>query len=148
MKDKEKIDHNPNFGIIKLNDINLCLRNIMDLLELFKDAETIIEIDAEHVIFEKGDDGDEMYVVLEGIISLSAGYEVLDIIEAGDVFGEMAIIDDKMRSATAVAQTDCRIVPVSRKAFISMVSETPDFSLHVMSVLAERLRTMIEGVLK
>jgi CRP/FNR family cyclic AMP-dependent transcriptional regulator len=120
----------------------------VDLLELFKDADNVIEIEAETTIFSKGDEGHEMYVVLEGIVAVSIGYEVIDIVEAGDIMGEMAIIDAKTRSATAVAKTHCRMISVSKEDFLSRVQQAPDFSLHVMTVQAQRLRSMIDNLEK
>lgn len=116
----------------------------MDLLTLFKDDENSIEFSAEHNIFAEGDDGDEMYVVLDGIIALKVGSIIIDIVEAGGLMGEMAIIDAKTRSATALAKTDCTLVPVSKERFLAMVKEKPEFALHVMSVLADRIRNMNE----
>lgn len=117
----------------------------MDLLELFKDDQDgVIEVDAEQNVFSEGDEGDNMYVVLEGIIALKVGYEIIDIVEEGGLMGEMAIIDDKKRSATALAKTKCKMVPVSRERFLALVKEKPEFALHVMSVLAERIRNMNE----
>lgn len=116
----------------------------MDLLALFRDAGNVIEVKAENAVFSEGDTGDEMYVVLEGILALKVGYEIVDIIEPGDLMGEMAIIDSKTRSATALAKTDCRMIPVSRAKFLELVKENPEFAIHVMSVLANRLRHMNE----
>jgi CRP/FNR family transcriptional regulator, cyclic AMP receptor protein len=56
------------------------------------------------------------------------------------IFGEMALIDDEPRSATAIAATDVELVPVSEKQFLFLVSQTPYFALKVMRVLAQRLR--------
>jgi CRP-like cAMP-binding protein len=56
------------------------------------------------------------------------------------IFGEMALIDDAPRSATAVAKTDVELVPISEKQFLFLVSQTPFFALKVMRVLARRLR--------
>lgn len=116
----------------------------MDLLKLFRDETNIVEFKAETNVFSEGDEGSEMYVVLEGIIALKVGYEIIDIVEAGDVMGEMAIIDAKKRSATAVAKTDCKMVPVSKEKFLTMVQENPAFAIHVMAVLADRIRNMNE----
>ena len=116
----------------------------MDLLALFKDDDNIIEVKAEQNVFAEGDDGQEMYVVLDGIIALKVGYEIIDIVEAGGLMGEMAIIDAKKRSATALAKTDCTLVPVSKERFLAMVQEKPEFALHVMSVLVDRIRNMNE----
>jgi CRP-like cAMP-binding protein len=59
------------------------------------------------------------------------------------VIGEMALIDTKARSATVVAKTDCRLVPINEKRFLVLVHETPIFALLVMKTLAERLRRMV-----
>ena len=59
---------------------------------------------------------------------------------ANSIFGEMALIDDAPRSATAVAVTDVELVPVSEKQFLFLVSQTPFFAIKVMRVLARRLR--------
>ena len=55
-------------------------------------------------------------------------------------FGEMALIDLEARSATAVAKTDCSLVPINEKRFLYMVEETPFFAITVMRVLSRRLR--------
>ena len=57
----------------------------MDLLEMFSDDKDVIEVKADINVFSEGDEGDKMYVVLEGIIALKVGYEIIDIVEAGDV---------------------------------------------------------------
>jgi CRP/FNR family cyclic AMP-dependent transcriptional regulator len=54
--------------------------------------------------------------------------------------GEMALIDSKARSATAVAISDCRLAPVNEKRFLFMVQETPFFALHVMRSLTDKIR--------
>jgi CRP-like cAMP-binding protein len=54
----------------------------------------------------------------------------------------MALIDTKARSASVVAKTDCRLVPINEKRFLVLVHETPVFALLVMRVLADRLRRM------
>ena len=52
----------------------------------------------------------------------------------------MALIDSEPRSATAIADTDGEIIPISEKQFLFMISEAPYFALSVMRVLVERLR--------
>ena len=56
------------------------------------------------------------------------------------IFGEMALIDNEPRSATAVAITDVELVPISEKQFLFLVTQTPYFALKVMRILAQRLR--------
>ena len=57
-----------------------------------------------------------------------------------EFFGEMALIDGGIRSASAVAKTDCALVPINEKQFLFMVQETPFFALIVMRTLTARLR--------
>jgi CRP/FNR family transcriptional regulator, cyclic AMP receptor protein len=57
------------------------------------------------------------------------------------IFGEMALIDNAPRSATAVAVSDAKLVSVSEKQFLFLISNTPYFALNVMRVMARRLRT-------
>jgi hypothetical protein len=56
------------------------------------------------------------------------------------IFGEMALIDNAPRSATAIAASDAKLVPVSEKQFLFLISNTPYFALNVMRVMARRLR--------
>ena len=81
-----------------------------------------------------------MYVVMEGEVEILDGSVLLEIAGPGSIVGELALIDDEPRSASVVAKTDCRLVPVDRRRFQYMVQETPYFALAVMKVLADRLR--------
>ncbi|MDH4070716.1 MAG: cyclic nucleotide-binding domain-containing protein [Ignavibacteria bacterium] len=95
-------------------------------------------------IFEEGEEGGCMYIVKEGQVDLLYKGKLLATVEKGGIFGEMALIDFLPRSATAVAKTDCKLVPVDEKHFSRLVQETPTFALQVMRVLVHRLRMMNE----
>ena len=58
----------------------------------------------------------------------------------GGVFGEMAIIDQEPRSATAKAKSNCKLALVNQKRFTLLVQQTPFFALQIMHILADRLR--------
>ncbi len=62
----------------------------------------------------------------------------------GAIFGEMVLVDNSPRSATAIARTDCRVVPISEKRFQFLIQETPYFAIQVMQIMATRLRRMNE----
>ena len=94
------------------------------------------------VIFKEGDPADTLFVVQSGSVEIRLGNGVLDTLPERSIFGEMALIDDAPRSATAVAQTDVSLVPIGEKQFLFLVSQTPFFALNVMRVLARRLRAM------
>ena len=92
------------------------------------------------VIFSAGDPGDCMYAVKRGQVEIRVGDRVVETMEKGEIFGEMALLDDAPRSATAVAAEECDIVPVDKERFTSLVQQTPLFALQVMQAMAERLR--------
>ena len=92
------------------------------------------------VIFNIGDPGTEFFVVRDGQVAIRLSNRTLQVMERGEIFGEMALVDAEPRSATAIAETDCVIVPVSEKQFLFMVDEAPYFALSVMKVLVARLR--------
>ena len=108
-------------------------------LSIFRNAETT-GYRAGDLIFSTGDPGKAMYVVFEGEVEIKVGGKVVDCISPGSIFGEMALIDNSPRSATAVAKTDCKIVPLDQRRFQFLVQETPFFALQVMSIMANRLR--------
>lgn len=109
-----------------------------DLLR--KAADKRRQLRAGDVIFKEGEPGEEFFVVDSGKVAIRLGNRTLDILAEGQIFGEMALIDSGPRSASAVAETDCVVIPVSEKQFLFMVSEAPYFALSVMRVLVERQR--------
>ena len=98
------------------------------------------EFKAGDVIFKEGDPGTEFFVIQSGQVDIQLGNRLLGTLGDHDIFGEMALIDPAPRSATAVAKTDVKIVPVGEKQFLFLVSRTPHFALNVMRTLARRLR--------
>jgi CRP/FNR family transcriptional regulator, cyclic AMP receptor protein len=94
------------------------------------------------VIFREGDAADDLFVIKSGQVRIQVGNKTVADLPADTIFGEMALIDNAPRSATATALTDVELVPVSEKQFLFLVSQTPNFALKVMRTLARRLRTM------
>jgi CRP-like cAMP-binding protein len=115
----------------------------MDIRSLFKKTKEAKKFKAGKTICQEGTPGDKMYIVLDGELEVSAGGKLIEVAKPGDVVGEMALIDTKDRSATVVAKTDCRLVPLNEKRFLVLVHETPIFALLVMRTMADRLRRMI-----
>jgi CRP/FNR family transcriptional regulator, cyclic AMP receptor protein len=95
---------------------------------------------AGEVIFKEGELGSEFFVIQNGKVDIQLGNRLLGTLGDHDIFGEMALIDPAPRSATAIAKTDVKLVPVGEKQFLLLVSRTPHFALNVMRVLARRLR--------
>ena len=95
-------------------------------------------------IFKEGDAGDALYVVKSGRVQISAVMggerQALARVPPGEVFGEMAIIDNQPRSATAMAEVETTLYVVPRQAMITMLTGSPQFSFSMMREITNRLR--------
>jgi len=116
----------------------------MDLLEVFKDSEDVVDFPAGSVIAVEGEEGDHMYVVMKGEVTISVRDRILAIALPGEIVGEMALINAEIRSATVTAITDCVLASIDQGSFDALLRHVPDFSLHVMNVLADRLKVAFE----
>ena len=100
------------------------------------------------VIFEQGSAGSEMYLIHSGRVLLSvkrdeAKHVPLIVLNPGDFFGEMALVDDSPRSTTASAvDDDTELIVMDRARFLFMVRQQPEFALSLMHTLCQRLRDM------
>lgn len=110
-------------------------------LYYLKFAENFKSYKTGDTIFKQGDPGLMMYVVKEGTVELRADGVLLEIVEPGNIFGEMALIEGSTRSASAIAASDCKVVPLDQDKFMFMVQQTPYFAIEVLKIMARRLRT-------
>lgn len=97
-----------------------------------------------HAVFREGDSGDKMFAVLAGAVDIIIHGVTVETVEAGGVFGEMALVEEKPRAATAVVTADARLVVIDRRRFLFLVQQNPFFALQLMTIMAERLRRMDE----
>jgi CRP/FNR family cyclic AMP-dependent transcriptional regulator len=111
-------------------------------LEFLKYADKYSTYHANDVIFKEGDPGTTMYVIKAGTVELRVGNKTVEVLTEGHIFGEMALVDKDPRSATAVAVSDCQLVPLDLEKFQYMVRQSPYVAVEVMQVLTERLRRM------
>jgi CRP-like cAMP-binding protein len=113
---------------------------IMGILGYFRHSSDVVAYRPGQTIFRQGERGDQMYVVLEGEVDLISGYRPFETAKTGALIGEMALIDQRPRSASAIARTSCKLAPVDTRRFSDMVQETPLFAVQVMKILTDRLR--------
>jgi CRP/FNR family cyclic AMP-dependent transcriptional regulator len=113
-------------------------------IHLFDNDQAAETHPAGQTIFQEGDVGEQMFAVIGGEVDIVIHGNVVETIGAGGVFGEMALIEDRPRSATAVVKTEARVVPVDRKRFLFLVQQSPFFALQLMAIMAQRLRRMDE----
>ena len=111
-------------------------------VDLFTVEENPRICEAGEAIFRAYDMGSEMYVVLEGRVRISIEDKVMEELGPGEPFGEMALIDQAPRTATATAITRCKLAVIPERRFLFMVAQAPHFALQIMKVMADRLRRM------
>jgi CRP/FNR family cyclic AMP-dependent transcriptional regulator len=86
---------------------------------------------------------DKMYFLLEGRVALVAKGRTIGEPKVGEIFGEMAAISDSPRSATALAQSPCRVISLDDKGFAAALQKKPEFALMMLGTMIMRLRGMI-----
>lgn len=102
-------------------------------------------------IFAKGDPGQGLMAVVRGSVRISlpaaGGREVvLNRIQAGEVFGEMALLDGQARSADATAIEDCELLIVDRRNLVHLMHQKPQVAVKLLEILCARLRRTNEQV--
>jgi CRP-like cAMP-binding protein len=93
-------------------------------------------------IVVEGSVGTEMFLLRKGQAQVRVNGVAIQEIDAGGIFGEMALIDQSPRGATVTAVADCEVIPIDERLFIVLVQRSPYFGLEVMRTLVGRLRAM------
>jgi len=109
------------------------------------------------LIFAEGETGNNLYIIQQGSIKISKIVDnqevVLEVLGKNDIFGEMAMLEDKPRSATAEVYEDCTLLAVNRTNFTKLISDQPDLVVRMTIFMSERIwflykqlaNTMIEN---
>jgi CRP/FNR family cyclic AMP-dependent transcriptional regulator len=114
----------------------------MNLSDLFRHETDTLSLPEGQTLFKAGESGSMMYVLKSGSMHILVGSKVVETAEPGALIGEMALIDKGPRAATAVAHSDCELVAIDLRRFLFLVQQTPNFAIHVMHVMADRLRNI------
>lgn len=114
----------------------------MNIPELFRNWKHTEEYPAETVIFSKGDSADVLYVVLSGEVRLTLNGTFLSVENGGAVIGETAMLQSATRNCTATTVGPVRLARLNRSELRELSGSNSEFSLHVMGVLADRLRAV------
>jgi len=109
-----------------------------------KRSDYTIEVAPEEYVFREGDLGTEMYIIHEGQVEIlgRVGEEdkLLAVLEKGDFFGEMALLEDRPRAASARALTPARLLQINGATFDQMLRDNPEIAVRMMRKLSRRLR--------
>jgi CRP-like cAMP-binding protein len=117
-------------------------RRLAELAEGMTD-DPPVHFDRGKTIVQEGQAGTRMYAVMDGHVALKIGNSVVEKLGPGGVFGELALVEQAPRMASATAVTDCELLPINRTAFLMLVKTNPDFAESLLGSLAERLRVLI-----
>jgi CRP-like cAMP-binding protein len=102
--------------------------------------------DSEDIICQ-GDTGDSMYVVQAGRVevlqhSRKGGEQHLAYLDAGDFFGEMAVFEKEVRSATVRAAGEARVLKIDKKALLTRIREDPLLAVNLLKTMSHRIRDL------
>ena len=114
----------------------------MKAIHLFDNAEEAIAIEAGTTLFAENSFADLLYVLIAGEVTIVREDCEIATVGAGGLIGEMAIVENRPHYASAIAKTDCKLVPVDRHRFRFLIEQTPNFAFSVLEIMAERLHQM------
>jgi CRP-like cAMP-binding protein len=97
---------------------------------------------AGRIIMREGQLGMALFAVLEGRVAIRIGDSVVEKLGPGGIFGEMSLVDRRPRLATAVAETDCALLAMSRHMFLHLVKKSPKFGASLLKAVGERAAFM------
>ncbi len=102
-------------------------------------------------VVSKGDPGASMFAVARGTVRMSSPSTdgrnaLLNLIGAGETFGEIAMLDGQPRSTDAIANTDCELLVIDRRDLLPFLREEPDLAMRFIELLCTRLRWTSEQV--
>jgi CRP/FNR family cyclic AMP-dependent transcriptional regulator len=103
------------------------------------------EFKAGETIFSEDDSGNDMYIIIQGGVEIrkstsGSTTKTLIVLQKGDIFGEMSIIENKPRSATAVTTMPTQLLCMNEDLFETVLRKNNDFARKIIKMLAERLR--------
>jgi CRP/FNR family cyclic AMP-dependent transcriptional regulator len=115
-------------------------KNMLAALQKGLGENNSMRFNAGQIIFRQGAAGAMMYVVIEGKVKVSIEGAVVDKVGPGGVVGEMALVDQGARAATATAEVDSEVLALNRNLFLNLVKSHPDFGASLLGAVAERVR--------
>jgi CRP/FNR family transcriptional regulator, cyclic AMP receptor protein len=127
----------------------LLRRFVADDLQALVGGATVRTLDARDTLFTQGDPGHTVLLVVHGYIKLSAltvgGREVVfDVVGPNDVFGELAVLTDRPRAATAVALASCALLAIEGRAFVEALARAPEAMFWMIRLLGARVSRATE----
>jgi CRP-like cAMP-binding protein len=106
---------------------------------------TPLDLKAGKVLARQGEVGREFLILLEGQVEVARDGKIIAVRGPGDFIGEIALLDNRPRTATVTARTDVVVEVLNRGEFASLLAEAPELSAQVMATMARRLAALDRG---
>jgi CRP-like cAMP-binding protein len=111
-------------------------------LEKVAKASDEISMTAGTLIVDQGQTGREAFVILTGDVTVKRNNRKIATLSSGDVVGELSLLDHGPRTATAICETDCTLLVIDQRRFLSVIDDVPAISHKLLASLASRIRAM------
>lgn len=99
-------------------------------------------------LIHKGDEGNSMFVIADGVVKIHDGEHVIAKMEAGNFFGEFSLLDEAPRSMSVTAVEDVSVIKISRELFFELLQSQPEVAKKIISGLTRRLRNQNESIVR
>ncbi len=144
------MESNPSDGLLLVEKVL-----ILKSLSIFKDTPEHIladlaplmqeeEFDHDTLIFQEGEIGDCMYIIRQGEVRIHKNNTTLAILREKEVFGELALLDAEVRSASATTKADCILFRIEQEPFYELLENRPEVARGFIKILCQRLRAQNE----
>ena len=139
----------------------MIVRNLVELrffaglgpeqMALFENESHVRTFKRGDVVFHKGDPGETMYLIRDGQVKVvlpsdSGDEALLDVLDTGNFFGELSLLDGQPRSATIVATEPTETIVLHRETLLKAIRANPEVAIHLLQALCQRLRETDEFI--
>jgi CRP/FNR family transcriptional regulator, cyclic AMP receptor protein len=101
-----------------------------------------VDLKADHVLMREGDLGREFFVIVEGKVRIDKGGRTIRSMGPGEFVGDIALVTERPRTATATTETPCRLLVLGHREFHQLMDQYPSIRLSVLESMAVRLRDL------
>jgi len=113
-----------------------------DILSKIAQLAMEVQTGIDDMIFNEGDHGDSLYIIISGKVSVTRGGKSIAMLEQGNCIGEMSLLDQEPRSAGALAIEDSILLKIDQEGFYELMSSNPDIMKQIVMMLTRRVREM------
>ncbi|HPO49716.1 MAG TPA: cyclic nucleotide-binding domain-containing protein, partial [Spirochaetota bacterium] len=133
--------------LITLKNIPLFEELNIDSLLLISSISEYADYEENRIVVNEGDSSDKFFVIIRGEVAVTKGEKELAVLKSGEIFGEMGVIDDAIRTATIKTKVKTLFLEIDGKNFVDLLKRYGSISFSVIRTISERLRTLL-GKLK